>query len=76
MSGDPVIVQQSGENNITSSPGNWLTALHWSSIELRENISKFWAKDEGYVQKWHLRYKTSDISETKQSIAKLTTECV
>jgi len=24
-------------------------------------------KDEGYVQKWHLRHKTSDISETKQS---------
>jgi len=35
-------------------------------------------KDDGYmfVQKWHLRYKTSDISETKQSIAKLTTECL
>jgi len=25
-----------------------------------------------YVEKWHLRYKTSDISETKQSIAKVT----
>jgi len=31
-------------------------------------------KDEGYVQKWHLRYKTSDISEMKQSRAKLTTQ--
>jgi len=26
------------------------------------------------LQKWHLRCKTSDVSETKQS-AKLTTEC-
>jgi len=26
-----------------------------------------------YVQKWHLRYKTSDISETKQSRTKFTT---
>jgi len=26
--------------------------------------------------KWHLRYKTSDISETKQSRAKVTTECL
>jgi len=25
----------------------------------------------GYVQKWHLRYKTNDISETKQSKAKV-----
>jgi len=32
--------------------------------------------DDGYVQKWHLRYKTSDISETKQSKAKATTECL
>jgi len=28
------------------------------------------------VQKWHLRYKTSDISEVKQSRVKLTTECL
>jgi len=26
-----------------------------------------------YVQKWHMRYKTSDISETKQSTAKVIT---
>ena len=25
-------------------------------------------KDEGYVQKWHLRHKNSDISEMKQAI--------
>jgi len=25
---------------------------------------------------WHLRYKTSDISEKKQSRAKVTTECI
>ena len=31
---------------------------------------------KGYVQKWHLRYKTSNISETKQSRAKLTIECL
>ena len=40
----------------------------------RRYISKFWAKDEGYAQKWHFPYKTSDISETKRSIAKVTTE--
>jgi len=28
------------------------------------------------VQKWHLRYKTSDISETKQPRARVTTECL
>ena len=28
------------------------------------------------MQKWHLQYKTSDISETKQSKAKLTKECL
>jgi len=28
-----------------------------------------------HVRKWHLRYKTSDISETKWSRAKVTTEC-
>jgi len=34
-------------------------------------------KDElgSIVQKWHLRHKTSDISETKQSRAKVTIEC-
>ena len=31
-------------------------------------------KDEGYVQKMHLQYKTSDISETKQYRAKVTTK--
>jgi len=25
-------------------------------------------KDEEYVQKWHLRYTTSDISKTKQLV--------
>jgi len=30
----------------------------------------------GYVQKWHLRYKTSDISETKRFGAKLTIQSV
>jgi len=29
-----------------------------------------------YVQNWQLRYKTSDISEMKQSRAKVTTECL
>jgi len=33
-------------------------------------------KDEEYVQKWPLRYKSSDISEMKQSRAKVTTECL
>ena len=40
------------------------------------NISKFWVKDDEYLQKWHLQYKTSDISETKQSGAKVTIECL
>jgi len=30
----------------------------------------------GYVQTWQLRYKTSDISQTKQSRAKVTTEYI
>jgi len=30
----------------------------------------------GYVQKLHLVYKTSDISEMKQSRAKVTTDCL
>jgi len=29
-----------------------------------------------YVQKWYLPYKTSDISETKQSKAKVTTTSI
>jgi len=29
-----------------------------------------------HLQKWRMRYKTSDISEMKQSRAKLTTECL
>jgi len=33
-------------------------------------------KDKGYVQKWHLQYKTSDISETNQSVAIVITECL
>jgi len=33
-------------------------------------------EDKGYVQQWHLRYKTSDISETKRSRAKISTECL
>jgi len=36
-------------------------------------------KDEEYVQKWPLRYKTSDVSEMKQSrakVSKVTTECL
>jgi len=54
-------------------PGIWLTALHCSSIKLFGNISNFGVKDEGYVQKWRLWYKTSDISKTMQSRAKVTT---
>jgi len=30
---------------------------------------------KGYVQKWHVQYKTSDISETMHSRAKVTTDC-
>jgi len=33
-------------------------------------------KDKGVCTKWRMRYKTSDISETKQSRAKLTTGCL
>jgi len=29
-----------------------------------------------YGQKWYLQYKTSDISEMKESRAKVTTECL
>jgi len=29
----------------------------------------FGRKTRGYSQKWHLRYRTSDISETKRSRA-------
>jgi len=32
--------------------------------------------EEVYVQEWHLRYKNSDISETKQSRAKVITSSV
>jgi len=28
------------------------------------------------MSKWHLQHKTSDISVTKQSRAKVTTECL
>jgi len=59
------------ENSITTNE-LWdlaYTVLHCSSLYLYGNISKFWVKVEGYVQNWHLRYKSSDrpISETKQS---------
>jgi len=37
---------------------------------------KFGVKDKEYVQKWHLRYKTDNISEAKHSTAKITTECL
>jgi len=33
-------------------------------------------KDEGYVKNWHLRYKTCDISETKQSRAEVITDSI
>jgi len=36
----------------------------------------FGQKTRGYVQRWRLLYKTSDISEMKQSRAKVTTECL
>jgi len=60
------------------SPGTWLTTYITLLTDLTlERISKYRVKvDDGYVQKWHLRYKTSDISERKQSTAKLTTECL
>jgi len=56
---------------IRPEPGSLHYTAHRSNS--RGNTSKFWVKEEGYVQKWHLWYKTSDISETKQSRAKVTT---
>jgi len=41
-------------------------------LTLGEHLQILGERRGGYVQKWHLRYKTSDISETKQSRAKLT----
>ena len=55
---------------LTQGPGPLHYTAHRSSLG---NISKFWAKDEGYVQNWHFRYKTRDrpISGTKRSRAKV-----
>jgi len=59
------------------SPGTWLNALYTA---YRSNSGgtppNFWRKTRRYVQKWHLRYKTSDISEWTQSRFKLTTDCL
>ena len=59
------------QNNTTAaqlmSPGNWLTALHCSRSASGVMYPNFGWKTRGYVQKWHLWYKTSGISETGQS---------
>jgi len=41
-------------------------------LTLGEHLQIF-GENEGYVQKWHLRYKTSANYETKQSRAKVAT---
>ena len=45
-------------------------------LTLGEHLQIVGERRDGYVQKWHLWYKTSDISETKQSRAKVTTQCI
>ena len=52
--------------------GTWLTALILFIHLTLGNISKHRAKEKGMCH-WHWRYKTSDISETKESRAKVTT---
>jgi len=63
------------ENNITTNGSLHYTAQLLIDLTLGVHL-KILGKDEGYVQKWHLRYKTRDIYETKQSRAKVTTECL
>jgi len=43
---------------------------------LGEHLHTLGERRRGYEQKWHLRCKTSDISETTQSRAKVATECL
>ena len=56
------------------NPGTWLSlcATLCDRSNFRGTSPNFGQKTRGYVQKWYLQYKTSDISETKQSRAKVT----
>jgi len=49
------------QTNYPQEPGSLHYTAHQSNS--REHL-QFWLVDEGYVQKWHLRYKTSRISES------------
>jgi len=61
------------ENNTTLiSPENWLTVLLLIGLTIEERLQILGKRGGVYVQKCHLRYKTSDISETKLSAAKVT----
>jgi len=52
------------------------TTLLIDRFNYRGTSPNFGWKTRGYVQRWHLRYKTSDISEAKQSRANVASECL
>jgi len=64
-------------NNITSNESWDLAHSTTLLIDLTlGNISKFLLKDGGMCKNLHLLYKTSNISEMKQSGAKVAKECL
>jgi len=58
------------ENNITTDQSRDLAHCTTLLIDLTRGTSPNFGRKTRGLQKWHLRYKTSDISETKRSRAK------